>query len=98
MGTFRSTTMLWEVTANTDVLATDSPNLTTAWVHKIVYVPTTKDHAVTFQDSASATAFYLKAGATDASPVHIDFGDRGRRINGLKCSAISSGTAYVYLK
>ena len=98
MGTWNKTTSLWEATANTDILATDAPGLTTAWVHKIVYVPTTANHAVTFQDSADATAFYLKAGAGDASPVHIDFGNTGRRIEGLKCSAISSGTAYVYMK
>ena len=98
---FNKTTMLWEVdTAET--LVTQAPGMNTAWVTKVVLIPNSADDAITFQDSASADAIYLKAGATDESPVAIDFSSenngRGRRIYGLKCSAIStSAKAYVYL-
>jgi hypothetical protein len=95
---YKSTTRLWYVdTAET--LATKAPDLTTAWVRKVVMVPNAADDAITFQDSASANAIYLKAGATDASPVQIDFGDRCKRIEGLKCSSLSTSVvAYVYLR
>jgi hypothetical protein len=43
-------------------------------------------------------AIYLKAGATDASPVQLDFGAMGRRFINLGLDAISaSAKVYVYL-
>ena len=43
-------------------------------------------------------AVYLKAGATDASPVTIDFGDKGRFFPNLVLTVLTAGKAYVYLK
>jgi len=95
---WNKTTSLWKVdTAET--LVTKAPGLTTAWVLKVVMIPNAANDAITFQDSAAADAIYLKAGATDTSPVQIDFGEKGRRIQGLTCSALSTSVvAYVYLK
>ena len=95
---YHKTTRLWYVdTAET--LVTKAPGLTTAWVRKVVMIPNANDDAITFQDSASANAIYLKAGASDTSPVQIDFGDKCKRIEGLTCSARSTSVvAYVYLR
>ena len=98
---WNKTTNLWKVdTAET--LVTKAPGLNNVWVSKIVMIPNAADDAITFQDSASADAFYLKAGATDESPVELDFsgenGGKGRRVYGLKCSALSTSVvAYVYI-
>jgi len=94
---FNKTTMLWEVT-ETGALTAIAPGLNTAWVKKIVMVPHAANDAINFQNASSEDAIYIKAGATDTSPVHLDFGDRGRRVYGLTCQAIStSAKAYVYL-
>lgn len=70
-------------------------------VRKIVFLPTTKDHAATIQEYDSTgtlrTAIYIRAGNTDASPVSLDFGVNGRLLNGFKLSAISAGSIDVYL-
>jgi len=96
--TWNKTTSLWEV-SETGTLASVAPGMTTAWVQKIVMYPNAADDTITFQDSAAADAIKLKAGATDTSPVHIDFGEKGRKVQGLTCSALSTSvTADVYLK
>ena len=95
---FRKTTMIWEVdTAGT--LVANAPGMYNAWVKRIVYLPTTAGNTVTFQNTDALDAIVLKSGASDTSPVTIDFDGRGRRIHGLTCSAISEATdtAYVYL-
>jgi len=95
---YKETTRLWYVDTPA-ALATAAPGLTTAWVRKVVMIPANTDDTITFQDSKSANAIYMKAGATNASPVEIDFGDKCKRIEGLKCSGRSTGVvAYVYLK
>jgi len=96
--TWNKTTSLWEVdTAET--LVTKAPGMTTVWVQKIVMYPNAADDTIVFQDSSGADAIKLKAGATDESPVHIDFGEKGRKVQGLTCSALSTSvTADVYLK
>ena len=70
-------------------------------VRKLYFVPAAADNACTIQEYSSASALrteaYLKAGATDASPVEQDFGPDGRYFNGFKLSAISAGTLFVYL-
>ena len=95
---YHKTTRVWYVdTAET--LATKAPGLTTAWVRKIVMIPAAADDTIVFQDSAAANAILMKAGATDESPVQIDFGDKGKRVQGLTCSSLSTSVvAYVYLK
>jgi len=95
---WKKTTSLWYVdTAET--LVTKAPGLTTAWVLKVVMIPNAANDAITFNDSSGDTAIYLKAGATDASPVQIDFGEKGRRVQGLTCASLSTSVvAYVYLK
>jgi len=69
-------------------------------VMKVQLIPNATSDAVTFQDTNSKDAIYLKARATEVAPAEVDFsGEGGRLINGLKCSAIStSAKAYVYLK
>jgi len=94
--TFNENTMVWTVT-ETATLITEAPNLNVAWVKKIVYIPSAADDDLVFQDTNSEDAIVLKAGASDASPIHINFDGRGRRVYGLTCSTYDGGTAYVYL-
>jgi len=98
---FRGATMVWEVN-EAAALTVDNANLKSAWVKRIVYVPNTAGNQITFQSydgTTNTNAIVLKAGASDTSPVTIDFDGRGKRIYGLHCSAISSSSdiAYVYL-
>ena len=46
----------------------------------------------------STTAYILKAGASDASPIHKDFGERGRWFPNLACHVIDGGQLYIYIK
>lgn len=96
--TFNDETLTWEVTeTGTLVSITAASQFKRPTIRKIIYVPTTKGHDLVFQDSNSVNAIVLKAGATDASPIHVDFGERGKRVTGIQCTTIDSGTAYVYL-
>ena len=98
--TFSKSGMLWKVESkDTNPALTDlAPELDVPVIYDIVYIPNAADDAVTFQTGSSEDAIYLKAGASDASPVHLPF-IGGRRVPGLKCTAItSSSVAYVYLK
>jgi hypothetical protein len=45
----------------------------------------------------SLVAITMKAGASDISPVHLDFGPYGRRFENLILQTIDGGTAYFYL-
>jgi hypothetical protein len=100
---FRKSTMVWEVNSVAALTAVSgASSLKNVWVKRIVYVPNSAGNQVTFQDydgTTSTNAIVLKAGATDTSPITIWFDGKGKRIYGLKCSAISSGSdlAYVYL-
>lgn len=95
--TLNTNTMLWEVDE-----AGSLTNFTGhIYVQKIYLVPNAVNDAITFQNVDSVDAFYVKAGgiASDTKPVEIDFGYEGRRVKGLKCSAItSSAKAYVYFR
>jgi len=96
MSTLNTNTMLWEVDG-TDALAVTGH----VYVQKITLVPNAINDAITFQNVDSDDAFYLKVGGItgDTKPVDLDFGFKGRRIQGLKCSAIStSAKAYVYFR
>jgi hypothetical protein len=45
----------------------------------------------------SRTALVLKAGASDASPVHVDFGPHGKAFENFILETIDGGTLYVHL-
>ena len=97
--TWNKTSMLWTVDSKdtNPALATLAPGFINPIVCDVVYVPSAANDAITFQTGDSEDAIYLIAGASDASPVHLSF-EGGRHVPGLKCTAISGGTAYVYLK
>lgn len=46
---------------------------------------------------ATVNSIVLKAGASDASPIHLPFGDKGRWFPNLTLETIDNGYAYVYL-
>ena len=100
---FRKSTMVWEV-GTVAALTTNAPSLKNVWIKRIVFVPNTAGNSITFQDvqgGTSTNAIVLTAGASDTSPVTIWFDGRGKRVYGLKVSAISetgSDQAYVYLQ
>lgn len=94
--TFNTKTMVWTVT-ETASLTTEAPNLNVVWVKKVIYMPSAVDDVLALQDTNSEIVVPLKAGASDASPVHVNFDGQGIRAYGLKCSTIDGGTAYVYL-
>ena len=97
MGNTITSERYWNLDSVAVIAAVGTPVI----VRKVVFLPTTASHAATIQeyDSAGAlrTAIYIKAGATDASPVSLDFGPNGRMLNGFKLSAISAGSIDVYL-
>lgn len=98
--TWNGATLTWELTAGTTgalTAATGADQFKSPIVRKIVYMPDTSSDDLVFQNSASVNAIVLKAGATDTSPVHIDFGERGKRVHGLKCTTNDGGSVYVYL-
>jgi len=47
---------------------------------------------------ATTTAVVLKAGPSDVSPIHLDFGPSGRVFPNLALETIDGGTAYVYMR
>jgi len=94
--TLNTNTMLWVVDETGALDVTGH-----VYVQKIYLVPNAINDAMTFQNSASVDAFYIKAGGItgDTKPVELDFGFKGRRVQGLKCSALStSAKAYVYFR
>ena len=94
--TFNGDTLTWEVT-ETASLTTEAAQFKNPKIRKIVYIPSAADDDLVFQTGGSVNAIVLKAGASDASPIHVDFGEKGKRVAGIKCSTIDGGTAYVYL-
>jgi len=96
MTAFRKNTLVWEVTGAAS-LTTTAPGFNVAVVRKIVYLPSAANDDLVFQNQDSENVIVLKAGAADASPIEVDFGERGKRIQGLKSTTIDGGTAYVYL-
>ena len=94
--TFNTKTMVWKVT-EAATLITEAPGLKVVWVKKVVFIPNAVDDDIVFQDTNSEDAIVLKAGASDASPIHINFDGLGKRVEGLTCSTYDAGTAYVYL-
>jgi len=45
----------------------------------------------------SRSALVLKAGASDASPIHVDFGPQGKAFENFILETIDGGTVHVYL-
>ncbi len=67
-------------------------------LERIIYVPSAADDDLVFKDKVSGTdMIVLKAGASDASPINIDW-PNGKRVPGMYMNTIDGGTAYVYLK
>lgn len=84
-------TRLWVVDSTG---ALDTTNIV---VQHVVYVPSAANDDIILDDSNGNIAIVLKAGASDASPIHIDFGPQGRRFAGLTVDTIDGGTLYLYL-
>jgi hypothetical protein len=95
---YRSATNLWEVDSP-GKLSADAANLGgRVTIERIIYIPSVADDDLVFEDgTANENAIVLKAGASDASPIHLDFSPRGRKVRDLECLLIDGGTAYVYL-
>lgn len=69
-------------------------------LERIIYMPNTAGDNLVFKDKENGTdMIILKAGASDASPIHLPFGDSGKHVPGMWLQSITSGgTVYVYLK
>lgn len=70
-------------------------------VRKIVFYPAAVNNVAVIQEylasGALATAMQIKAGPTAVDLVSLDFGPKGRKLNGFKLSTITAGTLDVYL-
>ena len=95
---FRKSTLIWEVDT-VAALTTVAPGFNNPTIREIVFIPNAASDSITFQSGSNENAIVLKAGASDASPVHLTFPE-GKRVPGLHCSARTSASdkAYVYLK
>ena len=94
---FRKQSLIWEITA-TGTIETQAPGFNQVNIRKVVYVPSAAADDLVLQDKDSTNTVVLKAGAADASPIHVDFGEKGKWVTGLKCSTIDGGTGYIYLR
>jgi len=90
--TYKSTTKLWVVDE------TGTLNAGGVTIVKIIYIPSVAADDLVLDDDADNTAIVLKAGASDASPIHVDFGEKGRKLPSLKVKTIDGGTAYIYFR
>jgi hypothetical protein len=70
-------------------------------VRKIVFRPGAIDNEILIQeygpDGALRTGMTLKANHTDVNLISLDWGPKGRKLNGFKLATISAGTLEVYL-
>ena len=89
---YKDTTGLW-VVDTTGNLDTDPVNII-----EVVYIPSAANDDLILSDTSDNPAIVLKAGATDASPVHMSFHHPGRRLPNLKVNTIDGGTAYIYMR
>ena len=88
---FKATTQVWVVTS------TGTLDTTSKVIEEVVFIPSTAGDDLAITDVAGNAAITLKAGAADASPVHISF-PHGRRMPDVKVGTIDAGTAYIYYK
>lgn len=90
-----SATGLWTVDSTGTPIAAGKRIL----IDKIIYFPSAVNDDLVIHDSAGVRAIRLKAGASDISPVHVDFGVEGRPLNGLIIATIDgTSTADIYLR
>ncbi len=66
-------------------------------IHEDSWTNETSSFIYAWQTFATVPSIVLKAGASDASPTHLSFGDKGRWFPNLALETISAGTVYVYL-
>jgi len=90
--TYKSATKLWVVDE------TGTLNEGGVTVERVVYMPSAAGDDLIITDNADNEAIVLKAGASDASPVHLPFGRKGRKLPSLKVGTIDGGTAYIYFR
>ena len=88
---FKAMTQVWVVTS------TGTLDTTPKVIDEVVYVPSAANDDLSITDTSDNAAIVLKAGAADASPVHISF-PNGRRLPSVKVGTIDGGTAYIYYK
>lgn len=67
-------------------------------IHEDDWTNETSSFTYSWRTFATVSSIVLKAGASDASPIHVDFGDKGRRFPNLTLETIDHGTVYVYLR
>jgi len=91
--TFNSATNMYACTTPAGSLFT-TPQV----LERIIYVPAVAGDDLIFKDKSGGTdMIVLKAGASDTSPINIDW-PNGKHVPGMYMSTIDGGTAYVYLK
>lgn len=90
---YNATTKLWTVTDTGDLQTSE----TTAVIMQAIYMANTVDHELVIHDGAGNTAFVLKSGMSDSSPVRLPMEPEGRMFKGLKVQTIESGKAYIFL-
>jgi hypothetical protein len=96
--TIDSTGTLWTNTLGTKGSHQNLPK----WVTRIIYAPASAEDDLVFQDvGASTTLAALEAGASDTSPITVDFsaenGGKGRRWHSCKVTTIDGGSAYLFV-
>ena len=89
---YNATTHLWIVDETGD-LETTPVN-----VMEVVFFPSAASDDLILSDTSDNVAIALKAGASDASPVHIGFNPQGRRLRNLKVNTIDGGSAHIYTR
>jgi len=91
--TYNSRTNIWTVDTAGQIL-----NIRPVAVEKVIYFPTAVDQVLILTDKYNGRAIKLKAGALDASPVHLSFASTsGRKLPNLKVGQIDGGEADIYL-
>ena len=89
---------LWvlDTASATALVAAETPVI----IRRLYFLPNAAaDDVVIKEHNASASqivAMVLKAGASVADPVDVDFGPEGRRLNGMALTTIDGGSLYVY--
>ncbi len=66
-------------------------------IHEDDWTNETSSFVYSWQTFATVNSIILKAGASDASPIHFPFGDKGRWFPNLTLETIDGGDVYVYM-
>ena len=92
---YNTRTNLWTMVAADQGITLSARACT---VMRIVFFPGAANQEFVLADKYGGKAIGLKAGASDASPVHLSFADEGgRKLPNLVLSQIDGGSADVYL-